>query len=73
MRQLAADNVRKAQMKYKRAYDMIHNCNSAPFKIGEWIHVRFLSDESGSNRKLSRPWQGPIGQSLRYVLKHGPN
>ena len=57
-RQLAAANVRKAQIKYKRAYAKTCNCNSAPFKIGEWVLVRFLSDQSGSNRKFSRPWQG---------------
>ena len=32
---------------------------AATFQLGEWILIRFPQEESGANRKLSRPWHGP--------------
>ncbi len=29
------------------------------YQVGEWILIRFPQEESGANRKLSRPWHGP--------------
>ncbi len=56
---LAAKNVQKAQLKYKRHYDKTQRAPPASFKIGGWVLVQFPQDEQGSNRKLSRPWHGP--------------
>jgi len=56
-RQLAAEAIQKAQVKYKKAYD----CNSRvrDLRIGDWVLIRFPQEETGANRKLSRPWHGP--------------
>ena len=64
-RELAASSIRRAQAKYKKSYDQKVNCNEAPFKIGEWVLIRFPQDESGGNRKLSRPWHGPYRITAR--------
>ena len=29
-------------------------------QIVDWVLIRFPADESGRNRKLSRPWHGPF-------------
>ena len=29
------------------------------YRVGDWILIRFPSEESGRNRKLSKPWHGP--------------
>ena len=31
---------------------------SAPLKIGDWVWIYSPQDETGGNRKLSRPWHG---------------
>ena len=51
-------NIQKAQEKYKKSYDHSANCDT-PFRVGEWVLVHFPQDETGENRKLSRPWHGP--------------
>ena len=53
----AVKSIRKAQQRYKRQYD--RNTKAATFAVGQWVLVRFPADESGKNRKLSRPWHGP--------------
>ena len=30
------------------------------YRVGDWILIRFTSEESGRFRKLSRPWHGPF-------------
>lgn len=56
-RELAASNIRAAQRKYKHQYDK--KSRPVPFKLGYWVLVRFPQEESGKQRKLSRPWHGP--------------
>ena len=53
----AVKNIRKAQQRYKRQYD--RNAKTETYSVGQWVLVRFPADESGRNRKLSRPWHGP--------------
>ena len=58
-RELAVENMRKAQEKYKRNYDRRVSTPSSPMKCGDWVLVHFQHEESGPNRKLSRSWHGP--------------
>lgn len=53
-RELAAKEV---QTKYKKYYD----CNTRPLshRIGDWILIRFPTEETGKQRKLSKLWHGP--------------
>ena len=56
-RELAASNIKTAQKRYKVQYDK--RATPVSFKAGDLVLVRFPQDESGKNRKLSRPWHGP--------------
>ena len=56
-RELAASNIKTAQKKYKEQYDK--RANPICYKPGGLVLVRFPQEESGKNRKLSRPWHGP--------------
>ena len=56
-RQNAVACVRKAQQKYKTAYD--RKVSVQTYHIGDWVMVRFPADEVGKQRKLSRSWHGP--------------
>ena len=56
-RSTAVKNIQRAQKRYKLQYDC--KAKTINYKLGEWILVRFPADESGKNRKLSRPWHGP--------------
>ena len=56
-RELAANNIRRAQRRYKQQYDK--NTRPCEFRLGQWVFVKFSQDESGRLRKLSRPWHGP--------------
>ena len=56
-RSLAAETIRQAQMKYKVQYD--RKAKPDQYRIGEWVLIKFPSEESGKQRKLSRPWHGP--------------
>ncbi len=56
-RTLAAETMGQAQQKYKACYDQ--HTRTPAYKVGEWILIRFPQEESGANRKLSRPWHGP--------------
>ena len=42
---------------YNSTYD--RRTHPGQYHVGDWIMVRFPQDESGKNRKLSRPWHGP--------------
>ena len=68
-REIAAANIQKAQKRYKKSYDQHINCGDTPFRVGEWALVRFPQDETGGNRKLSRPWHGPY----RVVTQTDPD
>ena len=56
-RKLAADNIQRAQRRYKKQYD--RHAKPMPYQVGDWVLIRFPQEESGANRKLSRPWHGP--------------
>jgi len=56
-RKLAAENIQKAQQKYKIQYDK--KAKIADYHVDDWVMVHFPQDESGALRKLSRPWHGP--------------
>ena len=56
-RDLAAKSVCQAQRKYKTQYD--RKATQHKYRIGDWVLVRFPDEESGKQRKLSRPWHGP--------------
>ena len=58
-RKLAAENIQKAQAKYKKSYDRVMKSRHTTLKTGDWVLVYFPQDDSGKNRKLSRPWHGP--------------
>ena len=56
-RQLAAEAIQKAQVKYKKAYDP--NSRARDLRVGDWVLIRFPQEKTGANRKLSCPWPGP--------------
>ena len=56
-RQLALENIREAQRRYKAQYD--RNADDYQYRVGDWVLIRFPSEETGRFRKLSRPWHGP--------------
>jgi transposase InsO family protein len=56
-RKLAAESIRAAQSRYKGSYD--RSSREADYQLGDWVLVRFPQDETGRQRKLSRPWHGP--------------
>ena len=57
-RQLAMEATRNAQQKYKKYYDQ--KSRTTKLRIGDWVLIRFPQEETGSQRKLSRPWHGPF-------------
>eukprot|EP00731_Ephydatia_muelleri_P007839 Em0004g177a len=56
-RELAVSSIQAAQQRYKQQYD--RKSRPVTFKLGHWVLVRFPQDETGKQRKLSRPWHGP--------------
>ena len=66
-RELAVESIREAQHRYKSQYDK--GATVTDFHIGDWTFVRFPAEESGRNRKMSRPWRGPF----RVVKRKDPN
>ena len=56
-REAALDSIRAAQRRYKSQYD--RRADDYQYRVGEWILIRFPSEETGRLRKLSRPWHGP--------------
>ena len=56
-KELALTCIKKAQFKYKRQHDK--KAVQRRYRLGDWVLVRFPQDESGKNRKLSRPWLEP--------------
>ena len=66
-RELAASSIQEAQKSYKTQYDK--RVRVVDFRLGDWVFVRFPEEETGRNRKLSRPWYGPF----RIIGKQDPN
>ena len=56
-RELAARTIRTAQQKYKRQCDK--KSRPLSFRLRDWVLVHFPQEESGKQRKLSRPRHGP--------------
>ena len=56
-RAVAARSIQQAQQKYKGDYDK--KATRHEYRVGEWVLVKFLWEETGKTRKLSRPWHGP--------------
>ena len=48
---------RSLRAKYKLQFD--RKASPTKYKIGEWVMVKFPHEETGKQRKLSRPWHGP--------------
>ena len=59
-RQCAAECIQNAQRKYKTQYDKRAKTSPNQYKIGDWVLIKHPQDETGANRKLSRPWYGPF-------------
>ena len=53
----AANLIKAAQSKYKKHYDVPDT--PYQYRIGSWVFVHFPQEETGKQRKLSRPWHGP--------------
>lgn len=66
-REMATKSIRKAQRRYKTQYDK--RSSTIDYKVGDWVLVRFPQDETGAQRKLSRPWHGPY----RIVSRDDPD
>ena len=56
-RQTALHSISRSQKKYKKQYD--RKSDSYKYRMGDWVLIRYPSEETGRLRKLSRPWHGP--------------
>ena len=56
-REQAALSIQQAQSRYKKYYDQKTTPNTV--KRTDWVMICFPQDETGKERKLSRPWYGP--------------
>ena len=56
-RKSALESIRRSQGKYKAQYD--RKSSDYQYRLGDWVLIRFPSEETGKLRKLSRPWHGP--------------
>ena len=56
-RELAAANIEKAQQYYKHQCD--RHTTAVNYRVYRRCSTKFPQEESGKNRKLSRPWHGP--------------
>jgi len=66
-RQNAAHAIQAAQKHYKAQYDS--KVTPTKYVIGNWVLVKFPTEESGRMHKLSRPWHGPY----RITSVRGPD
>ena len=66
-RSLAVTSIQEAQKHYKNQYD--RGAKVADYRMGDWVFVKFPAEESGKNRKMSRPWRGPF----RVIERKDPN
>ena len=56
-RELAVASIQRAQGRYKANFD--RKARDLSWKLGDWVLVLFPHEQTGKNRKLSRPWHGP--------------
>ena len=56
-RETTLESIRKAQRRYNEGYD--RRADNYSYCVGDWVLIRFPSEETGQLRKLSRPWRGP--------------
>ena len=66
-KKMAAELIQLAQARYKKLYD--RSSREVDYQLGDWVFVRFPQDETGRQRKLSRPWHGPY----RIVERRDPD
>ena len=55
----ATQSIQVAQKQYKKYYDKVNKCSPVKIKVGDSVLIQFPQEESGKQRKLSRPWHGP--------------
>ena len=55
-RELAVQSIKAAQSRYKKMYDK--RAKVVDMRVGDWVFVRFPQDETGKQKKLSRPYHG---------------
>ena len=67
VRESAISSMKEAQGHYKTQYDK--KSKPANYKLGDWVIIRFPHEESGKQRKLSRPWHGPY----RVIQRNDPD
>lgn len=65
--ELAVASIWEAQNRYKSQYNK--GTKQLNYQVGDWVLVKFPSDETGKNRKMSRPWHGPY----RIIERLDPN
>ena len=56
-RQTALETIEKSQQRYKAQYN--RKADDLLYRMGDWVLIRFPSEETGRFRKLSQPWHGP--------------
>ena len=56
-RELAVTNIKEGQQRNKERYNQ--RVYTKKLKVGDWVLVRFPQEESGKQRKLSKPWHRP--------------
>uniref|UniRef100_A0A1X7UW15 Integrase catalytic domain-containing protein n=1 Tax=Amphimedon queenslandica TaxID=400682 RepID=A0A1X7UW15_AMPQE len=56
-RDLAVRSINTVNNENKKRYDQ--KVVVKELKVGDWVLVRFAHEESGKQRKLSKPWSGP--------------
>lgn len=66
-RHSAAKCIQQAQKRYKKYYD--RKAAPRPYQVGDWVLVKFPHEETGKQRKLSRPWHGPY----RVLARNDPD
>ena len=66
-RALAAKSIAKAQQVQRDQYN--RHTNATKLRVGDWILIHFPQDETGKQRKLSRPWHGPY----RIISRNDPD
>lgn len=66
-RELAAQNITHSQKKYKKYFD--RTARPPKYKAGDWVFVYFPHENTGKQRKLSRPWHGPF----RVIERRDPD
>ena len=56
-REHAVSSLKKVQKWYEKQYDK--KASTVSLGCGDWALIHSPQDESGKQRKLSRPWHGP--------------